>query len=73
MVLICSGTFRMGSDSHYPEEAPSLRATVDTFWIDLTLVTNREFCRFVNVTGHVTTAEITPNACGSWPSAVGTV
>ena len=29
MILIPGGTFRMGSDSHYPEEAPAHRVTVD--------------------------------------------
>ena len=47
MVRIDGGTFRMGSDRHYPEEAPVHRVTVDGFWIDRTPVTNREFRRFV--------------------------
>ena len=41
MVWIPGGTFRMGSDQHYPEEAPVHRVTVDGFWIDRTPVTNR--------------------------------
>ena len=36
MVWIPSGTFRMGSDKHYAEEAPVHRVTVDGFWIDRT-------------------------------------
>jgi len=32
MVRIPGGTFRMGSDRHYPEEAPVHRVTVDAFW-----------------------------------------
>ena len=56
MVLIPGGTFRMGSDHHYPEEAPVHRVTVDGFWIDRTPVTNRQFKAFVKATGHVTTA-----------------
>src|SRR5215204_3020792 len=43
MVLIPGGTFRMGSDRHYPEEAPVHRASVDAFWIDRTPVTNGQF------------------------------
>ncbi len=31
MVWIPGGTFRMGSDNHYPEEAPVHRVTVDGF------------------------------------------
>ena len=62
MVWIPGGTFRMGSDNHYPEEAPVHRVTVDGFWIDRTPVTNRQFRKFVNATGHVTFAEIPPDA-----------
>jgi formylglycine-generating enzyme required for sulfatase activity len=62
MVWIPGGTFRMGSDAHYPEEAPAHRVTVDAFWIDRTPVTNREFRKFVHATGHVTVAEIKPDA-----------
>jgi formylglycine-generating enzyme required for sulfatase activity len=61
MIWISGGTFRMGSDQHYPEEAPVHRVTVDGFWIDRTPVTNREFRRFVNATGYVTFAELAPN------------
>jgi len=62
MVWIAGGTFRMGSDRHYPEEAPAHRVQVDGFWIDRTPVTNREFRRFVDATGHVTVAERAPEA-----------
>jgi len=34
MVWIPGGTFRMGSDRHYVEEAPAHRVTVGGFWID---------------------------------------
>ena len=61
MVWIPGGTFRMGSDHHYPEEAPSHRVTVDGFWIDRTPVTNRQFKAFVKATGHKTFAEIAPD------------
>ena len=61
MVRIPGGTFRMGSDKHYPEEAPVHRVTVDEFWIDRTPVTNRQFKEFVEVTGHVTSAKIAPD------------
>ena len=61
MIWIPGGTFRMGSDRHYPEEAPVHRVTVDGFWIDRTPVTNRQFRQFVSATGHVTFAEIAPD------------
>ena len=61
LIRIPGGTFRMGSDKHYPEEAPAHRVTVDSFWIDRTPVTNREFRKFVNDTGYVTFAEIAPD------------
>jgi sulfatase modifying factor 1 len=60
-VWIPGATFRMGSDDHYPEEAPAHRVSVDGFWIDQTPVTNRQFKDFVNATGHVTTAQILPD------------
>ncbi len=69
MVAIPGGTFRMGSDKHYPEEAPVHRVTVDAFWIDRTPVTNREFRRFVNATGYVTFAELAPDP-KDYPSAL---
>ena len=61
MTRIPGGTFRMGSDDHYPEEAPSHLVTVDSFLIDTTPVTNRQFAEFVRSTGHVTFAETAPN------------
>jgi len=61
MIHIPGGTFRMGSDNHYPEEAPVHRVTVDAFWIDRTPVTNREFREFVDAIGYVTFAEIPPD------------
>lgn len=61
MVFISGGTFVMGSDKHYPEEAPAHRVSVSSFWIDRTPVTNREFRKFVNATGHVTLAELPPD------------
>ena len=59
-VWVPGGTFRMGSDRHYPEEAPSHRVTLDGFWIDRYPVTNERFARFVEDTGHVTFAERAP-------------
>jgi formylglycine-generating enzyme len=61
MVFLPGGTFRMGSDRHYPEEAPAHLVTVNGFWIDRTPVTNRDFLRFVHATGYVTLAEQKPD------------
>jgi sulfatase modifying factor 1 len=61
MVRIPGSTFRMGSNVHYPEEAPVHRVTVESFWIDRTPVTNRQFKAFVKATGHKTFAEIPPD------------
>ena len=47
----------MGSDKHYPEEAPAHQVKVGGFWMDVCTVTNREFARFVDATGYVTAAE----------------
>ena len=57
MVWIPGGAFRMGSDVHYPEEAPVRRVEVEGFWIDARPVSNRDFAAFVEATGWVTTAE----------------
>jgi formylglycine-generating enzyme required for sulfatase activity len=59
MVWIPGGTFRMGSDR---QEAPVHRVSVSGFWMDRTPITNREFRKFVNATGYVTSAETRPEA-----------
>jgi len=61
MVWIPGGTFWMGSDDHYPEEGPAHRVRVDGFWIDRSPVTNEDFQRFVENTGYVTLAELSPD------------
>jgi sulfatase modifying factor 1 len=57
MVWVPGGSFLMGSDHHYAEEAPAHRVTVAGFWMDRNPVTNREFGAFVTKRGHVTMAE----------------
>lgn len=57
MVWIPGGTFRMGSDRHYAEEAPVRKVSVAGFFIDPEPVTNAGFAAFVAATGHVTLAE----------------
>jgi formylglycine-generating enzyme len=61
MAWIPGATFLMGSDRHYPEEAPAHKVTVGGFWIDAGPVTNREFGRFVRKTRYVTVAERAPD------------
>jgi formylglycine-generating enzyme required for sulfatase activity len=62
MTWVEGGRFRMGSDVHYPEEAPAHDVIVSGFWIDTTPVTNRQFAEFVKATGHVTLSEQVPDA-----------
>lgn len=57
MVWIPGGTYLMGSNDHYAEEAPAHRVTVDGFWMDQFPVTNSEFSKFVEDTGYVTFCE----------------
>jgi formylglycine-generating enzyme required for sulfatase activity len=57
MVEIPGGEFRMGSDAHYPEEAPVHRVRVDGFSIDRHQVTNSQYAEFVEATRYVTVAE----------------
>ena len=57
MVRIAGGRFVMGSDEHYPEEAPARPVDVDPFCIDRHPVTNDAFAAFVEATGYRTVAE----------------
>lgn len=61
MTQVPGGTFRMGSNAHYPEEAPVHIVAVDGFAIDSTPVTNEQFAEFVDATGYHTLAEQAPN------------
>jgi formylglycine-generating enzyme required for sulfatase activity len=62
MHYIPGGSFLMGCEEFYPEEAPVHEVSVDPFWIDAYAVTNAEFARFVKDTAYVTVAELRPNA-----------
>ncbi len=57
MIEVPAGTFRMGSDHHYPEESPTHVVRVDAFEISETTVTNAQFAAFVDSTSYVTLAE----------------
>jgi formylglycine-generating enzyme len=57
LVEVPGGSFRMGSTSFYPEEAPIHTATVAGFAVERHPVTNAQFAEFVSATGYVTVAE----------------
>ncbi len=61
MICVPGGTYRMGSEQHYPEERPVHPVEVESFLMDATPVTNRQFSAFVAATGYVTYAEIPPD------------
>jgi formylglycine-generating enzyme len=68
LVRIPAQTAVVGSDRHYPEEAPANSVTVEQFWIMPHQVTNAEFAEFVDATCYVTVAERPLNA-GDYPDA----
>jgi len=65
MVLIPGGSFDMGGDAglmgggsqSHNTSYPIHKVRVDSFWMDATEVTNREFNTFVEATGYVSFAE----------------
>ncbi|MEP2639275.1 MULTISPECIES: formylglycine-generating enzyme family protein [Rhodobacterales] len=57
MMSLDGGQFLMGSDRHYPEEAPARIVEVAPFQIDTAAVTNDAFAAFVAATGYITTSE----------------
>ena len=57
LVWIPAQTAVLGSDDHYPEEAPAHAEDVDGFFIQAYPVTNTDFAAFVDATGYVTIAE----------------
>lgn len=63
MALIPAGVFEMGGDNSQAsaDELPKHTVSVDSFYIDVTEVTNAQFKKFVDATGYVTTAEKVPN------------
>ncbi len=68
MARVPGGTFAMGCERFYPEEAPVRRVAVDGFRMDRHPVTVGEFSRFVADTGYVTVAE-RPPAPSDYPDA----
>jgi formylglycine-generating enzyme required for sulfatase activity len=57
MAWIPAQTARVGSDVHYPEEAPAHDVTTEGFWMQRHHVTNAQFAKFVCDTGYRTVAE----------------
>lgn len=59
MVLIPGREFTMGSDAAFafPNEKPSHRVKVSSFFMDIDAVTNDKFAEFVKATHYVTVAE----------------
>jgi formylglycine-generating enzyme required for sulfatase activity len=56
MVWVPGGVFWMGSDE-FEDAKPIHKVAVDSFWMDRTEVTNRQFAAFVEATGYVTVVE----------------
>lgn len=63
MVWIPGGEFMMGSNRQdsREDEKPVHPVKLDGFWMDKTPVTNRQFAKFVQATGYLTTAEKAPS------------
>lgn len=57
LVWIPAQTTILGSDTHYPEEAPAREVSTAGFWIQRHQVTNADYAEFVHATGYVTVAE----------------
>ena len=57
LVWIPGQTAVLGSERHYPEEAPTRPVTVEGFWIQARQVTNTDFAQFVSATDYLTVAE----------------
>ena len=57
LVRIPGQTVVLGSDRHYPEEAPARSVDVDGFSIMARAVTNTQFAEFVDATAYLTVAE----------------
>jgi formylglycine-generating enzyme len=63
MIRISAGTFSMGCDiADFIDTRPIHQVHINTFWLDKTLVTNKQFARFVLATHYVTIAERKPLA-----------
>ena len=64
MCRVPAGTFLMGSDNGGEFEGPQREAWIEEFWIDRTLVTNRQFTQFAAAVDYRTLAERSGRAWG---------
>src|ERR1044072_613494 len=58
----------VGSDAHYPEEAPAHAVSVEEFWVQRHTVTNTQFAEFVDATAYGPAAE-RPLSSADYPGA----
>jgi len=68
-VWVNEAEFIMGDNSHYPEEGPAHKVSVQGFWIDAHEVSNAQFATFVDASNYVTVAERAPDP-NDWPADV---
>lgn len=52
LVLVPAGEFIMGSETGYPAERPEHRVFVNAFYLSAAPVTNEQYARFLQETGH---------------------
>jgi sulfatase modifying factor 1 len=78
MALLPRGHFAMGSpEATLPDQRPVHQVSLAAFWLDTHQVTNRQFGKFVELTGHKTTAEQRGHSLvfdrneGAWKKAAG--
>jgi len=66
MVLIPAGEFQMGSDDGEEEEKPVHTVYLDAFYMDKYEVTNAQYRKFVQATGHEDYHDLHKEAMESW-------
>jgi formylglycine-generating enzyme required for sulfatase activity len=52
MILIPAGTFKMGTNREFDNERPMHEIYLDAFYVDIYEVTNADYKRFIDATGH---------------------
>lgn len=63
MAWVPAGIFWMGcKEPSFIDARPIHKVHINGFWLDRTLVTNKQFARFVHATGYITIAERKPQA-----------